>query len=1777
LKTEIAVSDIDIEHPIYYTAKTLIVKYKPVSEETEYILKATGFNQPTPERISILKHEFDIINSIQNENVIKTLGLVKIENGLGILLEDFKGGDLLQFSILHPHDIKVLLEVFISSVKGLQAIHKSGVIHKDIKPQNILVNEKGSSLRIIDFDISTKTKKENFSGDEVLTLAGTLGYLSPEQTGRMNRSLDYRTDYYSLGATFYEAFCIEKVFVESENKMEMIHAHIAKMPTPPKQRNPKIPLALSNIILKLLEKNAEDRYQSSIGILHDLNKCRNLLLEKDDFDFKLGEKDLPEHFRIPEKMYGREMEVESIIKVFSEINKKSQFLLISGVSGSGKSYLVNEIQKPLSKEKGFFLTGKCEQFKKDIPYFALISALEQFTNAILTYSEQGIDYWKKIIIDAVGDSLSVLNHIIPDFSLIFGTLPPMEELPPLEAQNRFNRVLLNFLHIFSKNDIPVVFFFDDLQWADSSFLTLLHNIVVELNFKNVLVIGSYRDNEVNETDTLSVILNEIEKETEIHRIVLASLNEESIGNILQDSLNRSQEEVQELIPIIYQKTRGNAFFVVQFLEHLYKENVLFLDEKISAWNWDLDKLKTQFISNNVIELLTKQLKELDLEVSNIIQYCSCIGNVFSLKEISVLLEMSERKVAELLEVPIREGYLIPLNKNYLYATKNDQNSAVDVLYKFNHDRIQEAAYTLLSPQERKSLHLKIGKNLLRNYEENHLPDDEVFKITNHLNQARELIETREDLSKLKNLNFIAGKKSNSSAAFAISNNFFTIARDIALELKETDTEDFFSITIESAEAQYLCEQYEAALELLEDLEREFLDDDKFIKICIIKARLFTKWNKLSEVEHLFIYGMNRIGISVPSSKIGILFNFVIKLIKCKLQLSTKNLDFIRNLSINHDAKGTLLLSFYMETTSAIFIHNQYLYLLSSLNMFLYLLREGNLPGACFPYSSYGVILTALKDYKKAYEFGNLALEISNFFPERKLDYWRMKYIFHQFLVDWVDKIRDTTSSMEGLEQKLYENGDPTYAGYSIAARTTKYIFLSHNILEILEANEKHLNYFKVSKNNHCYSLFITTIQGLKCLAGKTKDYNSFSTEDFNEEEDLKIRMNEPPVPRGYYSCYKLFALYHMSFYEEAGSLAIESIQFIPAFLSMLMEVELSFYICASLLASKQAKTKKYRKAISKLISAFQKYSKTQNDNFNHLYLFLCAEKEYSEKNFAKAFDLYQKSISECNKGGYSLLEAKVNERLGDLEEKRGNAKLALYFFSESYTLYDSLGAKGKTNLLLEEKPGLKKQFLKNFNARNVTEMQMTHTIHSNTSLESMTSISGNQQLDYETIIKSSQKLSAEIDLKSLLSQLLDILITNAGATKGIYYSVENNRYTQEITRSTKENYNTEAPLSVLQNVLNKKRELVVNNTNTDSVFSKDPYIRQYKPLSLLCTPIMKQKEVRGLLYLENDLTTDAFTKERLELLSTLATQAAISIENARLFDRMQKLNEANEKFVPTPLLSILQKQSITELKLGDQTQREMTVLFSDIRSFTSLSESMSPQENFNFINSYLSRMGPHVRQNHGFIDKYIGDAVMALFPRLPEDAIQAGIDMQKELITYNQHRSKQGFSPISIGIGVHTGNLMLGIIGESERMEGTVISDTVNLASRLEGLTKMYGISLMISEDTLLKVDRIENYKYRLLDNVIVKGKQNSIRVYQVFEGLSSEEEDLLQATKLSFELGIEAYQGRRFTEALDLFQNVAKLHPEDVPTQIYLKRCNKAITEGVSDDWTGIEKMTEK
>ena len=1516
---QLSASELKIENCIYNSSKTAVFQYKIDSKN--YILKSTDFYYPTLDKISMLKHEYELLKSIDSNFVIKTYGLIKIENGLAIVLEDCNGTVLLDYANKHREDLKLLLDIFIETVEGLNVLHKNNIIHKDIKPQNILVNQDNGSVKIIDLDISTKTLMEKYSGDEVLKLEGTLAYLSPEQTGRMNRSLDYRTDFYSLGTTFFEVFTGRKVFPETEDKLELIHSHIAKLPDVPKDINSDIPKALSDILLKLLEKRAEDRYQSSLGILNDLKLCKEKLKIDKDFSFIIAQKDVPEKFKIPEKLYGRENEVEKIYNCLNSSNTdKTQLIMISGNSGVGKSFLVQEVQKPISKDKGFFLSGKYDQLKKDVPYSALIEALEQFLNILLTYTEKGLEFWKNSILDHLGSNASILNQMIPDFSIILGQLPLLEELSPQEAQIRFQQTIINFFKIFSNNSIPIVIFLDDLQWADSSMITLIEKIFLEPELKNILIIGSYRDNEVKNTHPLSLMIETVGSENKIETIVLKPLTLESIKNILIDSFYRREEEISELATVIQSKTGGNPFFVLQFLTILYKERAIFLNENIFAWDWELDKIKNSVITDNVVELLSDRLKKLEPEELKIIKYAACIGKQFSLRDLSLLIENSHSNVARLLQLHINEGFVIPLSKDYLYAINSESDLKSEISYKFQHDKIQQASYELLDLKERKSLHLKIARNLFSISQKENNINDILFDLLNHWNQSLELVTGNDELISIRNYNYEAGIKAKSSGAYSSALQYFEISNFILDKLQEGESDIDFKIHLEMHECQYLTDQYDDALNGLNKLESIYNDKEKLLYIYNIKIRLYTKWSKIENVIKILIAGLRIGGITIPDKTSLVQLEFLFKLISAKIKLIGKGPDYFKSLPKNEeDKKGFLINIMFNDSSAALFSHDQNLFLLISLKMFLLALEKGNLPGVCYSYLKYSIILLALNDFDGSFGYARLAMESTEFFPDRKLDYWRMRYCKDQFQIDWEKKIRDTVSEMEGMELKLIESGDPIYSGYAVIARTVKHVFLSQKLDEFLAKNVKHLDYFDVTKNLHCYYMYNPIIYSMKNLAGLTNAPDSFSTDTFNEEIDREHRFSkEPPMQRGYYTCFKILSLYHMGYYKEAAGLALESVQYVSFFLGMLMEVELNFYIIVSLLADYDSSKSKYIKIIKSITKTFEKYSKLQKDNYNHLLLFIYAEKERKLGSITKAIDYYEKAISVSHEGGFFLIEAKACERLGEIEkEKRGKA--GLLYLTESFLLYESLGAKGKSFLLLKAYPEIRSGLFSKFLMGGIS----SDSTLNRTSI--LADVKGNKQLDYDTIIKSSQKISAEIGLEGLLNQLVDILITNAGATKGIFLSYENGKLKIEVSRTTKMDHSQDVPNTIIQHVINKKHALVLNNVPKNNIYNKDEYIQKNNPLSIICIPIKKQSEIKGILYLENDLTTDAFTKDRLELMNILASQASISIENARLYNSLEQKVEERTKELNVALAVVHDQKIQVESTLEElkETQEQL--------------------------------------------------------------------------------------------------------------------------------------------------------------------------------------------------------------------------------------------------------------
>lgn len=662
----------------------------------------------------------------------------------------------------------------IAVAKALKDVHKGGIVHKDINPANIIVNPKTNTIRLVDFGIASNYGTEQATMMSPNAVPGTPGYMSPEQTGRMNRSVDYRSDFYSLGATLYELVTGRPLF-SAEEPIEWFHCHIARTPTAPADVNSSIPRVLSDLIMKLLAKTAEQRYQSATGLLHDLRECYAQLNTSAAIqNFALGTRDLPDHFRIPQKLYGREKEVNQLLQAFEAAYDQVSLALVAGRSGIGKSSLINELHKPVTARRGYFIVGKFDLVHRDVPYSGLAVALRDLVQQILTESNERLAQWKHKLEQALGPNGALMTEMLPELKLIMGEQPKLDSVGPTESEQRFRLTLFNFIRVFSHADHPLVLVLDDMQWADSSTMQLADLLVDQVEGDRLMVVGAYRDNEVTPDHPLMQTLQQIQgTDVFLTHIELKPLEVPDICRLLADTLLTTSSEVEPLARVIRQKTEGNPFFVEEFLKDQHIRGNIKADPDTGKWVWNIEQLTQQQMTDNVAALMTRKLDRLPETSLRLLRLASCAGNRFSLSVLSMIAEMSPAKVAEALRAPIEEGLITPVSDIYqLTELQQDTDPGrLTVRFAFNHDRIQETAYNLVDQDTRLAAHLEIGRQLLRNLSAAERKEG-LFAIVTHLNLASALITDEQEKRELCRLNLEAGHRARQAASYPIAYSHF---------------------------------------------------------------------------------------------------------------------------------------------------------------------------------------------------------------------------------------------------------------------------------------------------------------------------------------------------------------------------------------------------------------------------------------------------------------------------------------------------------------------------------------------------------------------------------------------------------------------------------------------------------------------------------------------------------------------------------------------------------------------------------------------------------------------------------------------------------------------------------------------------------------------------------------------------------------------------------------------------------------------------------------------
>jgi predicted ATPase/class 3 adenylate cyclase/tRNA A-37 threonylcarbamoyl transferase component Bud32 len=1751
---------------IYESANTLVYRGIREQDSQPVILKRYKEDYPTPFQLARYKQEYEITRNLNINGVVKAKALEKYQNTLVIIFEDFGGESLAQLMNNQKFELEEFLAIAIEIAETLGEIHATNIIHKDIKPSNIFLNSETRQVKISDFGISSVLSRENPTIKNPNILEGTLAYISPEQTGRMNRSLDYRTDFYSLGATFYELLTHQLPF-HTHDALELVHYHIAKQPVAPHEIKPEIPQAVSDIVMKLLAKTAEERYQSAWGLKADLQECLTQLQNKGQItQFPLGRTDISDKFQIPQKLYGREQEIITLLTAFDRVSLGStELMLISGYCGIGKSVLVQELYKPITRQRGYFISGKFDQLQRNIPYSGFVSAFRNLIRQLLTEGEAQLAYFREKLLAAVGCNGQVIIDVIPEVELIIGSQPPVAELGLTEAQNRFNLVFLNFIRVFCQPEHSLTIFLDDLQWSGEATLKLIELMMTDDKLQNLFLIGAYRDNEVSPTHPLMMRLEALQRQdATINQITLTPLNLEQISNLIADTLHQDTSTVKSLAELVVRKTEGNPFFVNQFLNALYQEDLLFFNssgsEKPRTWQWDIPKIEAIGITDNVVELMSEKLKKLPAKTQQVLRLAACVGNHFNLNTLSCIHEKSAAETFQCLLPAIQEGLILPTSELEASETEVLTSDLLIFNYKFLHDRVQQAAYALMNESLQKAVHLRIGQLLLAKLSPEERTD-RIFELVDHLNRGQTLIVDEQEQVQLAHLNLLVGQKAKDATAYAAAKEYLAAGMK---GLPSTSWSQHYELTLrlhkQLAEVEYLngnFEQSEALIYRALDQAKSTLEKTELYNLLIVQYTMRANYERAIQMGRK---ALALLGIDLPEENLQAALER--ELANAKENLGNREIASLIAEPEMTNLEKKAAVKLLMNIDPPAYFSNQELYAVIVVKMTNISLKYGPVSESAKGYTTYGLILNSvLGDYQSGYEFARLGVKLSERFHDlaQKCKACNM---FANHIIHWVKPIKDAKIvNDEGYKAGL-ESGDFQFSGYILMHQVMNSFFAGKNLEKLLNRIKSKQNFVNKTQNQLAINTLLGYYMSILNLCDLTKKKWTFHTDEMSEQQYLN-NFQAHPDPHSLCLYYilksQLFYLYEQP--SEALQYILEAEKLLPYILGIVTEAEHNFYYSLSLVALYPDASESNKKHYWQKIIDNQKQMKIWADNcpenFLHKYLLVAAEVARLCGKELEAMDLYDRAIQSAREQDFVQDEALANELAAKFWLAKGKEEFSQLYMTKAHYSYQLWGAKRKVTDL-EEKYS---QYL----ARKATTAKAG--IKDTASTTQTSSTKSNSCLDLTTVMKASQAISGEIVLDKLLAKLMQILIENAGAQKGFLILESKGQLLIEaegalaqdnitVLHSLPIQNSQSLALSIINYVAHIKENVVLNDATREGKFTQDPYIQNNQPKSILCTPLINQGQLSGIVYLENNLTAGAFTPDRLEILNLLSTQAAISIENARLYTNIEKLNKAYFRFVPRQFLQFLEKESIIDVELGNQVQKEMSVLFADIRDFTAMSETMTPQDNFKFINAYLSRMEPAIIDNHGFIDKYIGDGIMALFSGGADDAVKAGIAMLHQLADYNQYRTNKGCTPIRIGIGINTGSLMLGTVGGHSRMDGTVISDTVNLASRIEGITKNYGVSLLISQQTFEQLNDANQYAFRMLGKVNVKGKSAVVTVYEIFDADAPNIREGKLATKKEFEQALLLYNQSSFREAAQCFQEVLSVNPQDTVAQIYLEGC---------------------
>ncbi|MDY7233230.1 trifunctional serine/threonine-protein kinase/ATP-binding protein/sensor histidine kinase [Hyalangium rubrum] len=1580
-----AIAGYTLEAQLYSSARTRVYRGNRENDGLPVVLKLLNEASPNFEDVTRFQREYEIGRRMSGDGTVRVLALEAVLNSWAIVMEDVGARSLRHLMEERRLRLGEVLRLGVGIAAALAAIHRQNVIHKDINPANIIVEPMRGEVRLIDFGLATLPSRETPSFLSPNLLEGTLRYIPPEQTGRMNRAVDHRADLYSLGVTLYEMLTGQVPFAATD-AMELVHQHIAQQPIPPHVMDPSIPRSLSEIVLKLLSKMAEDRYQSALGLKKDLETCLRAGLAEERplpvelADFIPGQQDVFNRFQIPQKLYGREAQLEQLMKVMGRAARnRAELALVAGESGVGKSVLVHELQRSAPDRRVLFVSGKFDLLQHDVPYAPLLQGFSDFLRHLLTLSEAQLSRWRQRLSEALGENGQVIVEFLPLLEQIIGPQSPVAALPAQEAQLRFNFVFQRFAMALGTEKEPLVLFLDDLQWADLPFLHLLQTILVNPRIQHLLIVGAYREDEVGDTHPLRQMVETVEKAgTQVTILSLNPLGLEHVEQLVADTFRCDTERSAPLARLLWERSDGNPFFLEQLLRTLYEDGLVGFSPEAVSWTWDLEAIRARGLTDNIIGLMVRKLQNLPEPTQRVLEIAACIGNRFPLGSLAIVQGRAAMLTAQELSPAIEEGLVLPLDNGWRLA---EQGWTEKATYRFLHDRVQQATYSLIPEGFRPELHLRIARLLLARTAPEHL-EERLTDLVQQFNLGCSLITNEEERYEVALLNLRAGRKAKGSAAFAPALRYFSTALSLLPENAWTQHYELcLELHTEAMEAEYLNAHTRQGDELSELVLARSRDPIKKAKVYGTRAIFASARRDIPRAIDDGYRGLALLGLDLPRHVEPPEFLEAVRSVKALLAgRSAKDLLTLPRMT---DPRWLAASQIVLTLAALVYLQDVLVSVVLNLEMVKLCLQHGNAPEAPYHYSNFGSMHAALLgDVDTAVEYGDFAQELLALMDVKRV---KAKVYMHRavFILHLKTHLRETIAPLKEAIQASQESGDLQFMDYSSIFASRHAFYMGMPLDEVLREHARNLELMTQWRLEQSTRAIRSIQQTCFCLMGRARDPKRLQGDSFDEEVVLP-QLKAMRFGEGLSELYLQKMLLAYLFRDAALAVAMSEAgepyansqvgQFAQPLRIFLQSLVL-------LMACAGSSEEKRERAVAKVRQNQKKLEHWVGHapmNWRHRYQLVDAELARVQADTLSAARLYEEALSGAKKHGCVNDEALCHELTGEFFLTLGRTRLAYDSLGEAAIAYHRWGAEAKV-------ADLEKRYPQAFKPKRAP---------TRSSKDTGSSSSQGEQLDLSTVLKAEQTISDEIRLDRLLDRLMRIAMENAGAQRVLLILVRAGQLIIEAEQTVEPTPSAALPspvegstllsTAVVHFVARTLENVVLDDASTQGMFTHDPYVAQHRLRSVLCTPLVNQGQLVAILYLENNHTTGAFTADRLGVLRLLSAQAALSLKNALLFAQIEDYSHTLEQRVDERTRELRMKNEALDRAMRQlrDTQKKL-VAQEKLASLGALTAGIAHElkNPLNFVNNFAEL-------SVEFADELV-TVMKAQLSRMPQESAQA--------------------------------------------------------------------------------------------------------------------------------------------------------------------------------------------